>query len=256
MALKSKWPDTIFKYTKREFAEGMVTFGDVRVGNLKAYTDETKFGPEVADAGEGTAYTSELVGRSTPDAPTTGWVAEQALRQTLGVNARNAHIVGCRFGMRNTARNCFVYCTARHFNIHTLERLRQSDGYDTVVVIHDVLQFAAGVNRALCARVPDLRQPMTAYNCVYSGRNRTVHDERLYVGSLKEPRHQHQDEMRLAWPPPLAEELGQERFELVRSEDIANSCRILPSREYTKWQVDFDTAGFIDPSRKRKGSAH
>lgn len=183
----------LYKYTKREFAEGMIANGVFRIGTLSDFR-RVEHGPAIGDASEGTTKLTHSVESAAweeiKDSPAvrsliTGELGPGGVFQNVG------------FSAPFQSPEAYIFCVSEHSSREVME----SFGSDACLRIVDDQKFFAALHGCLKDRGL-VTSNYLVQRCVY--RNRTQRwekYERTHPALLKSPDYQSQAEVRGIFEP-------------------------------------------------------
>lgn len=131
----------LYKFTEKRWADAIMATGQVRVGTLKDFRNEERFGPELGDAGEGKLVYEETV-TGTKTIGDLSWLGQHHIK---GPPGQKITFEGAIFRNNVEAEDCFIYCVSTSSDQRTGGRLE----YDACVKIVDPLGFFRAIGAAL-----------------------------------------------------------------------------------------------------------
>ncbi len=191
-------PNVLYKYTYYRYALKMVVEGSIRVGTLKDYRDEDKYGLEIADKGEGTQTTR--MGRFKPIDPKRHNTIPSTIKRQIEMGhfkfdsgIKNFTIYG---NVNELVPNLYVYSLSTNKDVI---KAFEKAAYDSIIEINNPLGFIEVLTRQINWR--DSSIITCKFNPIeYIRREQEIETQTsTHPIFVKDPIHSGQKEYRLVW---------------------------------------------------------
>lgn len=180
----------LYKYMKREYANLLLTRGELRIGALYEYRDKEKHGAVIGDDSEGKKTTYMEIGSET-------WVPETQPEFTRDFFKQEGsfHIKNIILEKPQESSNLYLFCATETFDPNAL---RDFDDYDTCIRIEN----AEGFFKAISGMIRHKAKWLGVFPCKYISR-RVNHDQDIgfHPALIKDPSYVNQKEVRALWTP-------------------------------------------------------
>ncbi|HTE45591.1 MAG TPA: hypothetical protein VK636_10135 [Gemmatimonadaceae bacterium] len=183
----------LYKYIdKAEYAEKMLSAGEIRIGTLYSYRAQEQFGDVVGDAAEGIVrVTDHYVDEAIPNDP----ARRTRLANRVFKGGTDMRLINVRFTFPEESADYFLYCVAYRFSGRAARAFRAV----SCIVVTDPGPFLKYISNAMTERGHSLRDVVTP--CTYTSRTRSVNLPRLHPASVKGPEYSYQREVRMIFDP-------------------------------------------------------
>lgn len=190
----------LYKYIPRQFSDGFIRHGAIKIGTLYEYRKTENYNPAIADADEGSFYTEfELpgggevdLGRTTPEAD---FFRKHLLRPDQQFsNVKMVLADGARIISRSNSEDLYVFCCSAQFSASTMAEF----GCDACIEISNAHAFVNAVSHAIRHKASLLGFGQVHY-LSKTTHYRTPHQ--LHPAVMKDQKYAYQCEWRALWAP-------------------------------------------------------
>jgi len=185
--------DVLYKYTRAEFAQGMVQRGEFLIGTLHGFRRMEEHGMAIGDAGEGKKEVVDAADGHWRDITARPNLATKFISAPSQANITFSNV---QFQMNYDVSDVYVYCVSAARN----DRVMQAFDADACVTIKRPKEFFIALDKAL--RLRRLVSGCMVRPCEYTERRRDVRvDADLHPAFIKTPDYAYQEEVRALWEP-------------------------------------------------------
>ena len=189
----TKLPTTLFKYTRREYADAMLKHGVFKIGTLHGFRRIEELGSAVGDAGEGTKQVFDEATGHWRDITSRPNLAQAFISAPPDANITFSNV---GFEVSYDIPDVFVYCVAATLSQRAMDAFEA----DACLEITDPKRFFKALDAALRARHLVMNYLVGA--CIYDERRRHVRgDGGVHPAFLKPREYDYQCEIRCLWEP-------------------------------------------------------